>query len=125
MEPTEVSKAAVALPEWVTAVGTFLVFLTTFGFASYGWIKSKFPTIDEAKPTGDAVVLSAAIADSQSINKLASAIEVLCDHLALERDLSKLQHEVLNERLKLILGELRKSNERDEREDDARRVSLR
>lgn len=126
MEPTKVAEAATVLPEWATALGSLLVFLTTFGFAAYGWIKAKFPTDVKAKSVGgDAVVLSASIADSRSINKLADAIEVLCDHLALERDLSKLQHEVLNERLKLILGELRKSNERDERDDDARRTSLR
>jgi hypothetical protein len=122
MDPITISDK---VPDWVTAIGSFLVFLTTFGFAAYGWFKSKLP-IEGKKDESDAVVLlSAAIADSKSISKLADAIEVLCDHLALERDLSKLQHEVLNERLKLILGELRKSNERDEREDDARRISLR
>lgn len=121
MDPITISDK---VPDWVTAIGSFLVFLTTFGFAAYGWFKSKLP-IERKKDGSDAVVLSAAIADSKSIAKLADAIEVLCDHLALERDLSKLQHEVLNERLKLILGELRKSNERDERDDDARRTSLR
>jgi hypothetical protein len=120
MDPSTISDK---VPEWVTAIGSFLVFLTTFGFAAYGWFKSKLP-IDKRREDGDAVILSAAIADSKSISKLADAIEVLCDHLGLERDLSKLQHEVLNERLKLILGELRKSNERDERNNNARRTNL-
>lgn len=121
MEPTTVSEQ---LPAWVTGLGSLLVFLTTFGFAAYGWIKSKLPI--EAKREGsDAVVLAASITDGKSLSKLADAIEVLCEHLALERDLSKLQHEVLNERLKLILGELRKANERNERGDDARSGSVR
>lgn len=107
MEPTELSKAAVVLPEWATAVGSFLVFLTTFGFAAYGWIKQKFPTIDKAKPTGDAVVLSAAIADSASINRLASAIETMIASDSLNR----IELQLIEKRLQLIHGEVRSVNE--------------
>lgn len=107
MEPTEVTKAATQLPEWVTAVGSFLVFLTTFGFAAYGWIKSKFPTVDPKKPTGEAVVLSAAIADSASINRLASAIEgtIASDNL------NRIELQLIEKRLQLIHGEVRSVNE--------------
>ena len=108
MDPTEVSKATTALPEWATAVGSFLVFLTTFGFAAYGWIKQKFPTIDKAsKPTGEAVVLSAAIADSASINRLASAIEgmIAADNL------NRIELQLIDKRLQLIHGDLRSIGE--------------
>lgn len=107
MDPTEVSKATAALPEWVTAVGSFLVFLTTFGFAAYGWVKQKFPTIDKTKPTGEAVVLSAAIADSASINRLASAIEgmIAADNL------NRIELQLIDKRLQLIHGELRSIGE--------------
>lgn len=108
MEPTEVTKAATQLPEWATAVGSFLVFLTTFGFAAYGWIKQKFPTIDKAsKPTGEAVVLSAAIADSASINRLASAIEGM---IAAD-SLNRIELQLIEKRLQLIHGEIRSVNE--------------
>lgn len=107
MEPTEVSKHAAQLPEWVTAVGSFLVFLTTFGFAAYGWIKSKFPTVDPKKPTGEAVVLSAAIADSASINRLATAIEGM---IAAD-SLNRIELQLIEKRLQLIHGEVRSVNE--------------
>lgn len=119
----QITHSATELPTWVTTVGSALVFFASFAVAAYGWFKAKFPTEVKGKPAGgDAVVLTANIADSKSINKLADAIEVLCDNLTLERDLSKLQHEVLNERLKLILGELRKFNERA---DNDRSIGIR
>lgn len=107
MEPTQVAKAAQVLPEWATAVGSFLVFLVTFGFAAYGWIKQKFPTIDKAKPTGDAVVLSAAIADSASINRLASAIE----GMIASDNLNRIELQLIEKRLQLIYGEIKSVNE--------------
>ena len=108
MDPTEVAtKATAQLPEWVTAVGSFLVFIVTFGFAAYGWIKQKFPTIDKEKPTGNAVVLSAAIADSASINRLASAIEGM---IAAD-SLNRIELQLIEKRLQLIHGEVRSVNE--------------
>ena len=109
MEPTEVTKAAATiLPEWATAVGSFLVFMTTFAFAAYGWIKQKFPTIDpKAKPTGEAVVLSAAIADSAAINRLATAIEGM---IAAD-SLNRIELQLIEKRLQLIHGEVRSVNE--------------
>ena len=103
MEPKTISEAA-NLPEWVTTVGSALVFLTTFAFAAYGWIKSKFPTELKGKPAGgDAVVLSAAIADSASINRLASAIEgqIASDNL------NRIELQLIEKRLQLIHGEVR------------------
>ena len=108
MDPTEVAtKATAQLPEWVTAVGSFLVFIVTFGFAAYGGIKQKFPTIDKEKPTGNAVVLSAAIADSASINRLASAIEGM---IAAD-SLNRIELQLIEKRLQLIHGEVRSVNE--------------
>lgn len=107
MEPKTISEAA-NLPEWVTTVGSALVFLTTFAFAAYGWIKSKFPTEIKAKPTGgDAVVLSAAIADSASINRLASAIE----GMIASDNLNRIELQLIEKRLQLIHGEVRSVNE--------------
>lgn len=112
MEPTEVSKAALQLPEWATTVGTFIVGMVTFAFAAYGWIKQKFPTIDKTKPQGEAVVLSAAIADSATINRLASAIEGM---IAAD-SLNRIELQLIEKRLQLIHGELRSIGEVLERE---------
>lgn len=107
MEPKTISEAA-NLPEWVTTVGSILVFLTTFGFAAYGWIKARFPTEIKAKPAGgDAVVLSAAIADSASINRLATAIEGM---IAAD-SLNRIELQLIEKRLQLIHGEVRSVNE--------------
>ncbi|MAQ09594.1 MAG: hypothetical protein CMQ11_07145 [Gammaproteobacteria bacterium] len=107
MEPTTISNAA-NVPEWVTAVGSVLVFLVTFGFASYGWIKARFPTEVKGKPAGgDAVVLSAAIADSASINRLASAIE----GMIASDNLNRIELQLIEKRLQLIHGEVRSVNE--------------
>ncbi len=99
MEPAVTN--AVHLPDWVTAVGSVLVFLTTFGFAAYGWIKAKFPT-STATPTGSAVVLSAAIADSASINKLATAIEAMMAN----DNLNRIELQLIARRLEGIHDEL-------------------
>ncbi len=115
METKALTEAA-NLPEWVTTIGSALVFLTTFGFAAYGWIKAKFPTEVKAKPAGgDAVVLSAAIADSQSINRLASAIE----GMIASDNLNHIELQLIEKRLQLIHGELRSAVEAfsKERED--------
>lgn len=114
MDVPEASNKAAELPEWVTTVGTFLVFLTTFGAAAFGWIKSKFPTIDKRKPTGEAVVLSAAIADSAAINRLASAIEgmIAADNL------NRIELQLIEKRLQLICGEVKSVVELLERTHD-------
>lgn len=114
MEPLS-SNTTTALPEWVTATGSFIIFIVTAGFAAYGWIKTKFPTMVATKPAGgDAVVLSAAIADSAAINKLAAAINALIERQELQGDLDKLQVEIVVGHLRVITGELKKINERAE-----------
>ena len=74
-----------AVYQWVTAAG---MFFGAFTIAVGGWFWKKVaPKLPEAlqppkTAPNEAVVLSAAIADSASIGKLAHAIERLCDQLS-------------------------------------------
>lgn len=80
MEPGKLTELPLAF-QLVAAAG---LFVGTFTLAIGGWlwkhIKPKLPAaLQPPEQQKDAVVLSAAIADSQSINKLAHAIERLIE----------------------------------------------
>ena len=80
------------LPLVFQIITGFGLFFGAFMLAVGGWFWKKIsPKLPDAlKPpeatTGDAVVLSAAIADSASIAKLAHVIERLCEHLEENND---------------------------------------
>lgn len=78
MEPTKLSD----LPFWVQVIAGFGFFIGTATVAAFGWVKKNLTDpYKEGPASKDAVVLSAAIADSQSISNLANAIDRLCAHL--------------------------------------------
>lgn len=92
-----------ALPTWATSLGSVLVFLTTFGFAAYGWIKKQLP-VEAKRQQGDTVVLSAAIADSAAIHRLAGAIDAMVQADALNR----VELQIIAAKLDLILSEMKR-----------------
>ncbi len=81
------------------------------GFVGWIWKRVK-PTLpdftgDPTKPVArDAVVLSAAIADSQSISNLAAAIDRLCKHLAEDALDDARRAQRLDERVGDVVSEL-------------------
>lgn len=69
------------LPEWVQ-VATFLgVLIATVLATMGGWFKDRVFKRLPTPPSGPAVVMSAAIADSAALGSLTTAINRLCDRL--------------------------------------------
>lgn len=79
MEPAKLNE----LPFWFQIVAGFGLFFGTASIAVLGWLKKNISggLFGEKEDKQSAVVLSAAIADSQSIKELAGAIDRLCHHL--------------------------------------------
>lgn len=79
MEPSKLNE----LPFWFQIVAGLGLFFGTASIAVLGWIKKNVSggLFGEKEDTKSAVVLSAAIADSHSIKRLAEAVEALCRHL--------------------------------------------
>lgn len=74
MEPTANFES---LPIVWQQVGSGVIFILVTVVAAIGWIKKHNPFADKEPKPKDAVVLSAAIADSMAIHRLALAIEAL------------------------------------------------
>lgn len=74
------AKNLAELPFWFQVIAAAGLFFGTAAVAALGWAKKHLPgqLLESSKSTQDAVVLSASIADSKSIARLAEAIEDLC-----------------------------------------------
>jgi vacuolar-type H+-ATPase subunit I/STV1 len=79
MEPSKLNE----LPFWFQIVAGLGLFFGTASIAVLGWIKKNVSggLFGEKEDSKSAVVLSASIADSASIKRLAEAVEGLCRHL--------------------------------------------
>lgn len=79
MEPSKLNE----LPFWFQIVAGLGLFFGTASIAVLGWIKKNVSggLFGEKEESKSAVVLSASIADSASIKRLAEAVEGLCRHL--------------------------------------------
>jgi hypothetical protein len=88
------------------------LFFGTMLLAVGGWvwkaIKPKLPAALQPPPEPkDAVVLSAAIADSEAIRSLAGAITRLIEYMKQSDEIEELRQERLDEHMKDIVSELR------------------
>lgn len=79
MEPSKLNE----LPFWFQVIAGFGLFFGTASIAVLGWLKKNISggLFGEKESKSDAVVLSAAIADTASIKELAKSIDRLCHHL--------------------------------------------
>lgn len=100
------------LPAWVQIAAFLGILLATTGASLAGWNRDKFRKLagqdSNPAPGKDAVVLSAAIADSQSINNLAKAIDRMVDFLEQDRE----DHERRDRALRTCLQDVVDSNDR-------------
>ncbi|WLJ71244.1 hypothetical protein [Sphingomonas phage Birtae] len=108
MEATKLSE----LPLIVQLIAGAGLFFGTAMIAIGGWvypkIKSKLPSaLQSAPPANEAVVLSAAIADSQSIKQLAGAIDRLVEYMKEGDEIAEIRHERLDEHMKDVVSGLR------------------
>lgn len=76
MEPDKLAE----LPFWFQVIAGAGLFVGTAAIAALGWAKKNFASglLNGKEDDKNAVVLSASIADSKSIARLAEAIENLC-----------------------------------------------
>lgn len=109
MEPDKLKE----LPVWFQLIAYGGLFFGTFAVAILGWVKKNVSggLFGEKEQGSDkAVVLSAAIADSHSINQLASSIERLIEFLKIDAETDNLRLARNHDRLLDILEELRQLN---------------
>lgn len=74
MEPEKLKD----LPLWFQVAAYLGMFVATLLVTLLGWSKKKLSSALDTSEHKDAVVLSASIADKESMRQLASAIEALC-----------------------------------------------
>ena len=106
MEPKNLTE----LPLVFQIIAGFGLFFGTFMLAIGGWlwktIKPKLPeALQPPASPNEAVVLSAAIADSQSIKQLAGAIDRLIEYMKQSDEIAELRSERLDEHMKdVVIG---------------------
>lgn len=82
------------LPAWAQVVASVAVFFTTSLVAVFGYLKPRIARKVEEQKSQDAVVISAAFADSKAISGLTKAVEELAASISKLIDLHEASHEL-------------------------------